>query len=298
MALENDMPSEHSGESASVDGSVDWRTRAWTHLVKGVPAAYPGGPSHRAGSRVMQATVTKDAKGRNVGFTTPSAVALSLSIALKAADYGRTLHKQIEHSEGVSPFGPGTSVTEESIAALFDYFEQCMTILAFSFQAIEAYCNETISAKATGMYELRRKNGVLKLTADDLERKVSTDEKLGTILPRLLGVPTPKNSPIWSDFLELKRARDATIHIKSHDSNPRVRQPSDLDDATLFDQFLGANVFTWVRTAVSMIDYFASRNDSPQWLESAKKMLGVRTKSQTTNQMKKNRKPRSERKER
>ncbi len=286
---------EQVDESASGGGSADWRLRTTSRLAQDVPAAYPGGPSHKAGALVVQFTAGRDAKGRNVGFSTPSAVALALSIAMKAAHEGRRLHKEIEHSESVSPFGSGTSVTEASIAALFDYFEQCMTVLAFSFQALEAYCNDTISTKVMATYELTRGKEVLKLTADELERVASTKEKLGAILPYLLGVPTPKGSQIWNEFIELKRARDATIHIKSRDSNPRVRQPSDLDDATLFHQFLGANVLQWVRTAVVMIDHFASEGDSPLWLEHAKKTLSVRAKKPATNQKKTNKLPRGKR---
>lgn len=295
MAITDKPLSEPEDEPVSEGKSVDWRTRTVTYLAEDVPAAYPGGPAHRAGALVVQATSGRDAKGRNVGFTTPSAVALALSLAMKAAKSARELQQQIQYSENVSPFGVGTSVTQKTTPALFDYFEQCMTVLAFGFQALEAYCNETISAKVAATYELTRKKDVLKLTADKLERVASTEEKLGTILPSLLGIPSPKGSRIWNEFLELKRARDATIHIKSRDSNPKIRQPSDLDDATLFHQFLNANISAWVRAAVAMIDYFASQNVSPPWLEHVKDTLGVRTKQPTTNQTKRNQEPRGQR---
>lgn len=275
------------------DAAIDWRTRSATHLTKDVPAAYPGGPSHKAGSLVVQATAGSDAKGRNVGFTTPSAVALALSLAMKAANQARELQKQIKHSEVVSPFGPGTSVTYESTTALFDYFEECMTVLAFSFQALEAHCNETISANVTGTYGLSRDKGMRTVTADELERVANTEEKLGTILPAVLGFPTPRGTRIWNDFVELKRMRDATIHIKSRDSIPKVVQLSDLNEATLFLRFLDVNVLSWVRAATRMIDYFAPKSYAPQWLEHAKTALGIRTKQPATNQKKKAKPPRA-----
>ena len=132
-------------------------------------AAYPGGPSHNAGALVFTETSGKDAKGRFVGFTTPSAIALALDLALKAVDRARELQNQLDSSEVVTPFGPGTSVTYASTSTLYDYVQQCMTVLAFSFQALEAFCNETISAKVSGTYPLERRRTISHVTADELE---------------------------------------------------------------------------------------------------------------------------------
>src|SRR5918998_2598469 len=103
-----------ASEQASDRYPVDWRTRAATHTTSDIPEAYPGGPSHNAGALVVQVTPGRDAKGRNIGFTTPSAVALALSVAMKAAYEARELQGQIVESAVVSPFGPSTSVTHES----------------------------------------------------------------------------------------------------------------------------------------------------------------------------------------
>ncbi len=84
----------------------------------------------------------------------------------------------------------------------------------------------------------------------------------------------------------------ALTQIKTRDSNPKVKQLGDLDEATLFHRFLDVNVLVWVRAATAMIDYFAAQSDRPPWLEYAKKMLGIRTKQPTTNQNKKAKPPR------
>jgi hypothetical protein len=286
---------DSTNEQRPRDYPVDWRTRVVTHTTSDIPAAYPGGPSHKAGALVTQETTARDAKGRNVGFPTPSAVALALNVATKAAIQARELQDQIVDSPVVSPFGPSTSVTHESTPALFDYLEACMTVLTFCFQALEAYSNEVISTKVTGTYAHAYRKGTRHVGADQLERDASTEEKLGAILPDLLGVPTPKGTKVWNSFVELKRARDATIHIKSRDSMPRIMQPSDFDDRTLFHRFLGANPLEWVKAAVTMIDYFASNGDVPLWLEHVKTNLGVRTTKANKNQTKQTALPRSER---
>src|SRR5688500_18380102 len=115
--------SKSSDEHEVVVDPSDWRIRIATPLTSDVPAAYPGGPSHSAGALVVQSTAGKDSRGRSIGFTTPSAVALALSLAIKAVDQSRVLRTRVEASEIVSPFGPSTSVTHESTGALYDYFE-------------------------------------------------------------------------------------------------------------------------------------------------------------------------------
>jgi hypothetical protein len=257
-----------------------------------MPAAYPGGPSHKAGAFVRHLTTANDATGTNVGFPTPSAISLALSLAMKAATRARELQSRIEMSDLPTPWGPGKDVTHESTAALYDYFEECMTVLTFSFQAMEAFCNEVISYRVTATYPWQHRNGIHHLTADELEQRASTEEKLSSILPKLLGPPTRKGTALGEAFVKLKRARDATIHIKSRDSAPRVAQPSDLDDRTLFHQFLGADPFEWIKTAVAMIDYFGGSDVVPMNIEHVKRTLGLRTKRYHSNQSKKDRPPR------
>jgi hypothetical protein len=174
-----------------------------------------------------------------------------------------------------------------------------MIAVTFSFQALEAYGNEIISYKVPGTYTLLRDNGhrKLKVKADELERIASAEEKLGTILPELLKIPSPRGRRQWEAFVKLKEARDATIHIKSRDSAPRIMEPSDLDERTLFHRFLGANIGEWPKAAVTMILYFASVVGTPPYLEHARKILGVQAKGPATNQSKRNQPPRRDRRQ-
>jgi hypothetical protein len=224
-------------------------------------------------------------------------VALALSLAMKAADRARTLQQQLDESEVISPSGSRTSITQGSTPALYDFLEECMTVVTFSFQALEAYCNETISRTLTGTYPLIRGKGRrrIDMTADELERAASTEEKLATILPDLLEITSPKGNRPWEDFVRLKEARDATIHIKSRDSAPRVMQPSDLDYQTLFHGFLRADISAWVRAAVAMLLWFATVDEIPRWLEHVRKTLGMQAKGPALNQAKKNSLPRGQR---
>ena len=67
------------------DGFGDWRIQAVTTLAQDVPAAYPGGPSHKAGAPVYLVSAAKNDEHNSIGFVTPNHPALALNIALGAS---------------------------------------------------------------------------------------------------------------------------------------------------------------------------------------------------------------------
>ena len=290
---ENSVP-EENGEPVTYP--VDWRVRIVTHLTKDVPSAYEGGPSHKAGALVVQSTPGKDAKGNRMGFATPSAVALALNLAIKAPEQALTLRADINESRAVSPFGPSTNVTLETTAELYDYFEHCMTSVTFSFQALEAYCNETISYKAPEQYALKRKKNEIHVDPDELERQASTDEKLAVVLPDLLGVETPRGGNLWGPYQALKELRDTTIHIKSRDFSPKVKRPEDLNEATLFVRLLQADVMSWPKASVALINYFDTDQVPRLWVDHVVRKLGIQSEKPKKSQGKESRPPRGKRK--
>lgn len=73
------------------DGLGDWRIAAVARLAQDLPAAFPGGPSHKAGAPVYQTELVPTSKGEPLGFLTPSATAMALSIALGASRSAKRL---------------------------------------------------------------------------------------------------------------------------------------------------------------------------------------------------------------
>jgi hypothetical protein len=61
----NDLP------GVETDGLGDWRLRLATTLAADVPAAYPGGPSHKAGAPVYQSSMIATEEQSIIGFATP-----------------------------------------------------------------------------------------------------------------------------------------------------------------------------------------------------------------------------------
>jgi hypothetical protein len=144
-----------------------------------------------------------------------------------------------------------------------------------SFQAIEIFANAIIGRKSTKNIVVNRKGGVEKnLTPIEAERELSTEEKLGQVLPNILGVSSPRGHRPWQSFKSLKEARDATVHLKSRDIYTR----NDADRESLFFYYLNHDAREYPGAAIKVISHFFPEQ-LPRWLRYAKEIadrdLGV-----------------------
>lgn len=244
------------------DDLGDWRFEAISRLANDLPAAYPGGPSHKAGSRVSLSTVGPNKDGKLISFTTPSAVALALNIAIASSNKAIEAKPKLPFVAIPGPTGIVHQIHEGQSSNLFDFFEQCMISTTFSFQAIESFCNHVIRRTIKPSEKLKVRGFNQKLSVDEIERKLSTSDKLSDVLPKILALPTPKGSKIWEDFAKLRAIRDATVHLKSSDQYPM----NDLAKQTLFIKLLDTDPREFTATATAIIDYFYSGNPRPRWL--------------------------------
>jgi hypothetical protein len=245
--------------------SEDWRVQAIATIVSDVPAAYPGGPSHKKGSKIALSSVTKMQDGSELHYLTPSAIALALSIAINASN--QALKIKPTSSAGVpTPNGPSNIVSDHS--ALYGYFEQCLVAATFSFLAIEAYANYKIAYFLKGDFEFVKNGKIEWLLKEDVERRFSTDEKLSLVLPKLLNVDSPKGQKQWEVFIKLKRLRDSTIHLKSH----HQWTTSDNYDDSPYTFFLRESPRQLPIDALNVIKLF-SGDPEKLWLEGADKLI-------------------------
>jgi hypothetical protein len=252
-------------------GPADWRIEVFGKLAHDVPAAFPGGPSHKAGDFVyFDPTLVRHPSYNAIGFITPSPTAMALNIASNAAAAAKSTRAQITFINGASPVGTVKMVTNETLPHLFDFFEQCMIAVTFSFQALEAFSNQQIQARLKGTYTVQRRSGPKDLSADELERELATEEKLATVLPDLFKVKTPKGKKVWERFVKLKRARDSTIHLKKRDAR------SELDMESLYFQFLNHDAKEFPRAALSMVEHFLPSKGGPLWMKRMHEKLNTR----------------------
>ncbi|WP_348236472.1 hypothetical protein [Vibrio parahaemolyticus] len=238
----------------------DYRIAAVTTITADVPSAYPGGPSHKAGTPIYQSSLVRNNSNELVSFILPSSTAMALNMSLKSAKRANKLRSNIEFQSVLTPDGSGLAVTNDSNEALFDYFEECMVAVTFAFQTLELFCNHSISRNMTQGMEVKRRKSRLHMSPSELERQLSTEEKLALVLPKVLKKSTPKGKQPWELYKKLKIARDSTIHMKYTDQQV-------LSHDTLYFQFLNnSDVTIYPKAAINMLLWFTS-GAVPRWLE-------------------------------
>ena len=253
------------------DGLGDWRIAVATTLANDVPSAYPGGPAHRAGAPVYVSSLSKHSQYNLLGFVTPHASALALSISLKSAVEGARLHSTLAVRDSVTPLGAGKTIADENLPHLYDFFEHAMISVTFALLALETYANWMISRLENASIELEWDDGHLLLQGTDIERRASISEKLGTVLPTLLNVPSPKGKHPWEGFVKLRKTRDAAIHMKSLDMFTKDR----IDDDSLYYQFFNTNLTSYPSSALDMIDWFETSENGLRWLRGFRSKLSA-----------------------
>lgn len=251
----------------------DWRIWGVTFLAKDVPAAYPGGPSHKAGDPVFPSSLTRTASKDLIGFIQPRPAALAIHIAiessLKAVSFRNTLALQ----SIVTPHGMGKQVVIENHPMLYDYFEYCMIAVAFSAQSLDTFCNETIENYLTGTIPINMNGKMKHLNKVQLQSShISTRMKLGIIIPKILKIDSPElpqNAVVWNDYLTLERVRNSTLHLKASDENSGVN----IDKESLFFEFFRVDATDYPKYAIEMLTYFQPKVQNKDWITEARSIL-------------------------
>lgn len=258
----------------SID-EFDWRHWAVVTLAQDLPAAFPGGPSHKAGSKGTLSTMTKDRLGRYVSFNTPSPTALALSASISAARRADRARAGLSFAKLVSPMGSTRGVPTSESTQVFDFFEECMIAVVFAFNAVEMFCNQTIADRlGQGTFSRTTKKGEQHFDSAQAQRGLSTEEKLSVVLPELLSSTSPFSTGIWQSYKTLKRIRNSTIHLKSEEAYNQ----GEPDRRSLFDEFFHlATVMTFPICAIEIIGYFSkSVGGEGRWLAQARSKAGMR----------------------
>lgn len=146
-----------------------------------------------------------------------------MNLAFSAARRAVELKAQFSFKSGLSPFGTSNSITSDQNDLLFTFFENCLVSVTFSFQALEAFCNYSISRTWRKPVEVKKGKKKETLHHEAAERSISTEDKLKSILPKIYDVPTPSGNASWERFIKLKHARWA--------DGSRAPHPEGRDDA-------------------------------------------------------------------
>lgn len=240
------------------DNFGDWRIRAVLTIAKDIPPAFPGGPSHKKGSPMYLTHVAKSKSNNTIGFITPDVSAMALNISINASKKASRIKGKIKYEKIISPWGDGISVTKETTQSLFNYFENFMTSIVFSFLAVEGYANSLISLEPNHLFSYKEQQ----FTANYVERNISTKEKVKYILPQITNRRINNSDRVWQDFILLKNARDAIVHIKYKDL---FSNKDTIDDSSLYFNFLNNEPALFPKYGYEVIRYFEG-DERTRWM--------------------------------
>ncbi len=110
-------------------------------------------------------TWTKDKVLGQLTFPKPRPAALAFNLAFESARAAVVSRARLSFKGSLR--GP-KAFEQEHVPTLYAYFEQMMSTVVFSFQCIEAYANEVIANNVKGPMDISRKNGIERLSTEEL----------------------------------------------------------------------------------------------------------------------------------
>lgn len=251
------------------DGLGDWRIEVVMQLAEDVPPAYLGGPSHKAGAPVYLTSV-KHQEYNTIGFAAPGATAMAINIACKSSKEAVRFRSILTFVDVVTPTGIGKAVNNDDLPNLYDFFEYCMSAVTFSFHAIETFANWEIGRRVKGPLKVIIEKEEIEMSAYEIQRKLSTADKIDKVLPNIFNLSSPKGTKVWEDFKKLKIVRDSTVHLKL--SKEKIK--SSIDRESLFFHFLNSPADQFPRYAYNVISYFLSNKVRPRWFNKLEEIFG------------------------
>lgn len=162
----------------------------------------------------FQRLIKTKINNHNLDIAAPNEISLSLSISSKARGEAHKLKnlfiKKLDASNG--------NIFNEDVSLAYNYLEEIQKAIVFSYKAIESFCNEAIPDNY--IYSKVNSKGIQeRYEKDQIERWISTSEKVAEILPNILEGSSPKSEKFWPEFKELERLRNEIIHSKSNASS-------------------------------------------------------------------------------
>ena len=252
------------------DNLRDWRIDAVLTLASHLTSAYPGGPSFTPGDNAYLCCGGRVNNLGMVNFIAPSPVALAINISWNAALSAEKLKKQIVWQSTPSPDGPIPSVSQEALTTLYDFFEQAMISVFFAYQSLEAFANDKIVGSGKSKIEIQRKDKNLSLDRREAERTLSTAEKLGYVVPKIIGIESPKGVAVWQRFRELEKIRDEVVRLKNQ---TLVSSETENESRVLF-QLLETDNRIWPQNALKLLLTYYS-DQLPRWIKALQSRLSI-----------------------
>jgi len=237
----------------------DWRMQAVTTLAEDLITSW--GTKHDKGAPVkLTARLNYGQKILSFGIPNISALFLDMSHKLWVESQEELLNDET-FIEWKGKYIGNNIIHPKSEAILFELMQKRMASIVFAHTALEAFANEVIPENAVVTNERDDKKCTETYNKSQIERYINLDEKIGTILPQLYGVESPKGKKIWQEYLKLKTLRDRIIHIKSDD-----RKSVSPEDETIWKELLNKRNPDFSLEAKGIIGYLIEKvKEKPRW---------------------------------
>lgn len=231
----------------------DWHLQATTHQAEDWLNPWTGSTSPK-GTRITVVSVIRLTKKKLLTLPLPNATAAMLNASANAYEIARSLRANSGIDKTLK-----NDVSFHSKNDALDYIERMIEAIVLAFSAIEAFANELIPADFE--YGRHKKSEIILEVENKktIERFVSLNEKLTSVLPEVIGCKSPKGAHCWEGYKQLQNARDRIIHMKTED-----RKSSGPGVDTIWKVIVLAP--TPHLEAKAIIDHFVkAMTNKPQW---------------------------------
>lgn len=235
------------------DPENDWRMQDIFFLDKDWNNPWTG-VLVKKGTQLTRQTITQLNKKKHLSITLPNATALFLNSSKRSWESAKEIRVNSNIDKSVKK-----EVSFNTTAESFDYIERIMESIIMAFTALEVFVNENIPDDFK--YHKNKKSKIIIeiMEKKEIERWLSLDEKLSSVLPKAKDIDTPKGKKCWHGYVELKEIRDRIIHMKKED----IRS-SGPDIPTLWHKLFKVNAP--YLEAKDIIDYFVKNTgENPRW---------------------------------
>ncbi|WP_027926396.1 hypothetical protein [Pseudomonas sp. URMO17WK12:I12] len=186
----------------------------------------------------FQKLVTANFYGKEISIAIPNEISLSLSISKKAMIAANKKREELNKHAAERK-----TLFESDVKIAYDFLEEVQKSVVFAYKAVESFCNASIPDSYT--YKKTTSKGVVEYYGkEQIERWISTSEKVSLILPEILVCSSPTEQKFWGDFKNLERIRNELIHSKSSNS------------ADILTELFSEVVTRYIASGVELLEFF------------------------------------------
>jgi hypothetical protein len=198
---------------------------------------------------ITQETYSFTINGHLISFFRPNNVSICLYISKNELNKAKKIHSKL-----VQPKLTKTKIsfTRNQMVKLLDYFEALHKSIIFIYIAVEAFVN--VSIPYDYVFE-KENNKKIKETwnKDNIERWMSTSEKIKMLIPNILSTPPVGSLPFWNNFIQLENIRNDIVHQKAS------------TDIQLYEKMLNDDIFEIIDSGFALLYFFSQYDQENQY---------------------------------